>query len=116
MRSSRVWFPLIFSIAFRCAISAKCRAISRRSCIALDGLQGRIQKDAQLAAEVATFEARLTRVVEKLGERSDLEDDRFLIEEYRVAVFAQRLRTKGKVSAKRIDSVLVPLEEEAGVR
>ena len=82
----------------------------------LDGLQGRIQKDAQLAAEVATFEARLTRVVEKLGERSDLEDDRFLIEEYRVAVFAQRLRTKGKVSAKRIDSVLVPLEEEAGVR
>ena len=62
------------------------------------------------------FEARLTRVFEKLGERYDLDDARFLIEEYRVAVFAQRLRTKGKVSAKRIDSVLVPLEEEAGAR
>jgi len=82
----------------------------------LDGLQGRIQKDAQVAAEVAAFEARLVRIIEKLGARSDLEDARFLIEEYRVAVFAQRLRTKGKVSAKRIESVLVPLEEEAGVR
>ncbi len=87
-------------------------AISHR----LDGLQGRIQKDAQLAGEIAVFEARLARIVGKLGARSDLEDARFLIEEYRVAIFAQRLRTKGKVSAKRIESVLVPLEEEAGVR
>ncbi len=87
-------------------------AISHR----LDGLQGRIQKDAQAQREIATFEQRLANVAGKFGARADLEDARFLIEEYRVAVFAQRLRTKGKVSAKRIDSVLVPLEEEAGVR
>jgi ATP-dependent helicase HrpA len=87
-------------------------AISHR----LDGLQGRIAKDAQASAEIAAFEARLERVVDKLGARDDLDDARFLIEEYRVAVFAQRLRTKGKVSAKRIESTLAPLEEEAGVR
>jgi ATP-dependent helicase HrpA len=87
-------------------------AISHR----LEGLQGRVEKDAQLSNEVAGFEARVVRVAEKLGERTDLEDARFMIEEYRVAVFAQRLRTKGKVSAKRIESILVPLEEEAGVR
>jgi ATP-dependent helicase HrpA len=87
-------------------------AISHR----LDGLQGRLQKDAQSQGEIASFEQRLARVTEKFGARADLEDVRFLIEEYRVAVFAQRLRTKGKVSAKRIESVLVPLEEEAGVR
>lgn len=87
-------------------------AISHR----LDGLQGRIQKDAQSQHEIASFEQRLARVAEKFGARADLEDARFLIEEYRVAVFAQRLRTKGKVSAKRIESLLVPLEEEAGVR
>jgi ATP-dependent helicase HrpA len=87
-------------------------AISHR----LDALQGRIAKDAQASAEIAAFEARLERVVGKLGARDDLDDVRFLIEEYRVAVFAQRLRTKGKVSAKRIESTLAPLEEEAGVR
>jgi ATP-dependent helicase HrpA len=87
-------------------------AISHR----LDALQGRIAKDAQASAEIAMFEARLERVVGKLGARDDLDDVRFLIEEYRVAVFAQRLRTKGKVSAKRIESTLSPLEEEAGVR
>jgi ATP-dependent helicase HrpA len=106
----------IFWIAFRCDISAKCRAISRRSRTGLEGLQGRIQKDAQTSGEIVAFEARLARIVARLGARPDLEDARFMIEEYRVAVFAQRLRTKGKVSAKRIESVLVPLEEEAGVR
>jgi ATP-dependent helicase HrpA len=87
-------------------------AISHR----LDGLQGRVAKDAQASAEITAFEARLARVIGKLGARDDLDDARFLIEEYRVAVFAQRLRTKGKVSAKRIEATLAPLEEEAGVR
>ncbi len=82
----------------------------------LGGLQGRIAKDAQASAEIAAFETRLDRVVDKLGERDDLADVRFEIEEYRIAVFAQRLRTRGKVSAKRLESTLVPLEEEAGMR
>jgi ATP-dependent helicase HrpA len=82
----------------------------------LDGLQGRVDKDAQAAAEIAAFEARLARVIAELGERDDLDDAAFLIEEYRVAVFAQRLRTKGKVSAKRIETTLAVFEEEAGVR
>ncbi|HEY6598783.1 MAG TPA: DUF3418 domain-containing protein, partial [Pseudomonadales bacterium] len=81
----------------------------------LEGLQGRVDRDARAAEEIAVFEARLARVVTALGERDDLEDARFLIEEYRVAVFAQRLRTKGKVSAKRIDTTLAALEDEAGV-
>ena len=87
-------------------------AISHR----LDGLQGRIQKDAQWRVKSRRSKRGLLASSSKLGARADLEDARFLIEEYRVAVFAQRLRTKGKVSAKRIESVLVPLEEEAGVR
>ena len=82
----------------------------------LEGLQGRIDKDARARAELASFEVRLARVIEKLGTRDDLEDARYLIEEYRIAVFAQRLRTRGKVSAKRIETTLAPLEEEAGVR
>ena len=82
----------------------------------LDGLQGRVEKDAQAAAEIGVFEVRLARVVAALGERDDVADAVFLLEEYRVAVFAQRLRTKGKVSAKRIEATVAALEEEAGVR
>ncbi len=78
-------------------------AISHR----LDGLAGAYcERTRRRSAEIAGFEARLARIAEKLGARDDLEDARFLIEEYRVAVFAQRLRTKGKVSAKRIESRL----------
>ena len=82
----------------------------------LEGLQGRVDKDRETSVEIDAFEARLEKVAAKLGARDDLDDARFLIEEYRVAVFAQRLRTKTKVSAKRVDAVLAPLEEEAGVR
>jgi ATP-dependent helicase HrpA len=82
----------------------------------LEGLQGRVDKDRDANAEIDRFEARLERVIAKLGARDDLDDARFLIEEYRVGVFAQRLRTRTKVSAKRIDATLSPLEEEAGVR
>ncbi|HET6473771.1 MAG TPA: DUF3418 domain-containing protein, partial [Pseudomonadales bacterium] len=82
----------------------------------LEGLQGRVDKDRDMNVEIDAFEARLDRVAAKLGARDDVDDARFLIEEYRVAVFAQRLRTKTKVSAKRVDAALVPLEEEAGVR
>jgi ATP-dependent helicase HrpA len=82
----------------------------------LEALQGRVDKDREANAEIGRFEARLERVAAKLGARDDLDDVRFLIEEYRVGVFAQRLRTKTKVSAKRIDATLSPLEEEAGVR
>ena len=38
----------------------------------LDGLQGRVEKDAQAAAEIGAFEERLARVVAKLGRREDL--------------------------------------------
>ena len=82
----------------------------------LAGLQGRVDRDRELSAEIDAFDARLDRIVAKLGARDDLDDVRFSIEEYRVAVFAQRLKTKAKVSAKRIDATLAPLEEEAGVR
>ncbi len=82
----------------------------------LEGLQGRVAKDAQANAAIAAFAARLDRIVVRLGDRDDLTDARFDIEEYRVAVFAQRLRTRGKVSAKRIESMLLPFEEEAGIR
>jgi ATP-dependent helicase HrpA len=82
----------------------------------LAGLQGRVDRDRALSAEIDAFEARLDKIVAKLGIRDDLDDVRFSLEEYRVAVFAQRLKTKTKVSAKRIEAMLTPLEEEAGVR
>ncbi len=43
----------------------------------LDGLQGRIAKDAQASREIADFETRLTRVGTKLGARDDLDDHAF---------------------------------------
>jgi ATP-dependent RNA helicase HrpA len=82
----------------------------------LDNLQGRVGKDAQLAAEVRVFEQRLQRLIERLGERDDLIDLRFEIQELRIALFAQRLGARDKMSAKRLEQTFAPVEAEAGLR
>ncbi len=63
-------------------------------------------KDASLAAEVRRHWERLAERVAKPGEESRnpaLAHYRWMVEEYRVSVFAQQLGTTEPVSAKRLD-------------
>ena len=45
-----------------------------------------------------------------------LVDARYLLEEYRVALFSQPIGTRGKVSAERLARLFEPLERDAGLR
>jgi ATP-dependent helicase HrpA len=63
------------------------------------------RRDAQLAAEIAPLETRYReRVKAERGLRPPGQDEfRWLLEEFRVSLFAQQLGTRARVSARRLD-------------
>ena len=78
----------------------------------LQALEQRLEKlplnprrDAQLAAEIAPLEARYReRVKAERGLRRPGDDEfRWLLEEFRVSLFAQQLKTRVPVSARRLE-------------
>ena len=67
------------------------------------------RRDAQLAAEIAPLEARYReRVKAERGLRPPGEDEfRWMLEEFRVSLFAQQLGTRATVSARRLEDAWV---------
>jgi ATP-dependent helicase HrpA len=72
------------------------------------------KRDAQLTAEVTPLEARYReRVKAERGQRPAGGDDfRWLLEEFRVSLFAQQLRTRMPVSARRLADAWAQREKE----
>ena len=71
-------------------------------------------RDRERMAELAGLEAEIDAAVEALSPERRSDDDvaavRRLLEEYRVAVFAQPMRTAVPVSAKRIRTAVAALQ------
>ncbi|MCY3811935.1 MAG: ATP-dependent RNA helicase HrpA [Gammaproteobacteria bacterium] len=78
----------------------------------LDGLQGRVARDREGMAAVAAWERRLARLA---AADEDVTELRFLVQEFRVATFSQRIGTKGKVSAKRLEARFAAAEANAAL-
>ena len=81
-----------------------------------ENLPGRVGKDREHLAEAARWEARMASVSNALHDDPEVSRLRFLIEEYRVALFSQRIGTKVKVSPERLARVLEPLESKVRLR
>ena len=79
-------------------------------------LQGRVRRDLEGAAEAARWEARLDALAEALPGAPEVVAARYLVEEYRVALFSQRVGTREKVSPERLGRAFEPLERRAGLR
>jgi ATP-dependent helicase HrpA len=73
----------------------------------LDKLKGDPARDAQRMAELRPQDQRLTRRLAELKGTHDarLDEFRWLLEELRISLFAQELRTPQPVSIKRLDKV-----------
>ncbi len=84
------------------------KAISGR----LDKLRADPARDAKLLAELRPLEQRfLRRVIELKGQQDGrLNDFRWQLEELRVSLFAQELRTPQPVSVKRLDKVWAQMQ------
>ena len=73
----------------------------------IDSLHGRVERDLAGIAAVAAWERRLHNLREAGVDTGDLA---FFVQEFRIATFSQRLGTKGKVSAKRLETQFATAE------
>jgi ATP-dependent helicase HrpA len=81
------------------------KALTRR----IERLPPNVRRDTELSAKVKPFATALRTLMAEpalSGARSELEDLRWMIEEFRVSLFAQELKTMVRVSEKRLDEQL----------
>lgn len=90
----------------------------RALALRLEKLPGQPERDAAFCQEMAgfisnwqAFKARPDGVAKNF--RKELEDYRYLLEEYRVSTFAQVLKTVQPVSAKRLQALWADMESKA---
>jgi ATP-dependent helicase HrpA len=79
-------------------------------------LRDDVHRDQKLDAQVAPFATALRELDTKcgpFGSGPELERLRWMIEEFRLSLFAQDLRTQGPVSAKRLQAQLEKAREES---
>ncbi len=72
-------------------------------------------RDINGAAVCVEVEQRHARMVAEFGNTPELEEVTWMLEELRVATFAQHLKGPGKVSATRVDRRLSEIARQAGV-
>ncbi len=88
------------------------KAIARR----IERLAGNLKRDAELSAKVRPFSVALKTLTAQPSvtlPRQQLEHLRWMIEEFRVSLFAQELRTMQKVSEKRLAEQVELARKEA---
>ncbi|RPI12417.1 MAG: ATP-dependent RNA helicase HrpA, partial [Lysobacterales bacterium] len=89
------------------------RAAARRA----ERLRGDVERDRRLEAQVAPYERAWRALLERAApEPPGAETERlgWMIEEFRLSLHAQELRTLGPVSAQRLDAQLERARAEAG--
>ena len=106
-RSSSAWCRSASSRRRRGCGSARCRAISKAVVMRLDKLRADPARDAARLAELRPLEQRYARkLAERRGARdARLEEFRWWLEELRVGLFAQELKTPQPVSVKRLEKI-----------
>jgi ATP-dependent helicase HrpA len=85
------------------------RAMSRR----LERLPAALKRDSELMRSIAPFAAAIAQLTGKSVHRIELEKLRWMLEEYRVSLFAQDLKTSVPVSEKRLSEQLQRARDEA---
>jgi ATP-dependent helicase HrpA len=88
------------------------KALRRR----IDRLADNVSRDTQLSAQIAPFVSALqTLLVQPVGSRPrpELDQFRWMLEEFRVSLFAQELKTLLRVSDKRLSEQLAKARVEA---
>jgi ATP-dependent helicase HrpA len=80
--------------------------------IRLDKANGKLGKDALLAISAQQFEKRFWAFVTKSGIEPNSENYRWLLEEFRISLFAQQIKTSQPISAKRLEKAWQALQQQ----
>ncbi|MET0379396.1 MAG: DUF3418 domain-containing protein, partial [Spongiibacteraceae bacterium] len=80
----------------------------------LEKLRGHFQRDRELTRDLAPLQQQLSDLLKKISEppAATLQRYRWLLEEYRVSLFAQTLGTREPVSAKRLRELWEQVRKE----
>lgn len=70
--------------------------------VRFDKAKGQLHKDAEKVVLIQRFETRFWNKFGDFSESRESQSFRFLLEEYRISLFAQQIKTKQPVSAKRL--------------
>jgi ATP-dependent helicase HrpA len=81
----------------------------------LSTLQGKVSRDRELIRVLEGFAERIQALKEGLGDSPEWQRLRYLLEECRVGLFAERLGVREKASPKRLNRELEALERELGL-
>lgn len=78
--------------------------------IRLEGLQGKIRRDSALTEEIQGWERRFEQLKASNPDGKAYLELRMLLQEYRISLFCQSMKTKTRVSAKRLEDRFAELE------
>ena len=76
----------------------------------IENLRGRIERDRSLIEDIARWKRRLQVLLKSETMSEELLDLRFMLEEYRIGLFYQQMRTRERISAKRLERSFAELE------
>ncbi len=113
----RAWLADLLAPDFLVAVPAPWRQslprYLRAECQRLAQLQGNVERDRHRIAELSEWRSRLERLkaLSATGHRAAVAHCRWLLEEYRVSLFAQELGTLLPVSPKRLRQAFAEAEE-----
>ena len=79
----------------------------------IDNLDGRLKRDIEHTREIQTWESRLDSLTSANGYDHKARNLSYLIQEYRIALFCQSMRTRERISAKRLQKLFDSAESEA---
>ena len=83
------------------------KGISKR----IDRMQGQLPRDLEMVTEITDIQNRYWQLLQEIplhrrGESSELIELRWLLEEYRISLFSQPIKTSRPVSRKRLENHL----------
>ncbi|MYD79348.1 MAG: ATP-dependent RNA helicase HrpA [Gammaproteobacteria bacterium] len=79
----------------------------------IEGLAGKLKRDIVLTEDIQTWEKRFKVLRASGGNERAIEDLRLNLQEYRLSLFCQNMKTRIRVSAKRLEEKFVELERES---
>lgn len=82
--------------------------------VRIEGLPGKLRRDNELVDEIHKWENRLEELKTIGGAKDNIEDLQIQLQEYRISLFCQTLRTKTRVSPKRLETQFSELERDLG--
>ncbi len=81
--------------------------------VRIEGLAGKLKRDIVLTEEIQTWEKRFRILRASGGNERAIEDLRLNLQEFRISLFCQNMKTRIRVSAKRLEEKFVELERES---